>query len=64
MKLPYACAALVALASSAQAGDARLNDCLKMSKEVSAALEKAQSELSAAEERWLELEMLREELGL
>ena len=30
--------------------------------EASAKLEKAQAELSASEERWLELEMLREEL--
>jgi ATP-binding cassette subfamily F protein uup len=30
--------------------------------DASAKLEKAQAELSASEERWLELEMLREEL--
>ncbi|MCS0494128.1 ATP-binding cassette domain-containing protein [Ancylobacter sp. MQZ15Z-1] len=50
------------LAEKMQAPDLYTKDPAGFAK-TSAALEKAQGELSKAEEQWLELEMLREELG-
>ncbi|MBS7541960.1 ABC-F family ATP-binding cassette domain-containing protein [Ancylobacter oerskovii] len=50
------------LAEKMQAADFYTRDPAGFAK-TSAALEKAQGELSRAEEQWLELEMLREELG-
>ncbi|WP_454685177.1 ABC-F family ATP-binding cassette domain-containing protein [Ancylobacter moscoviensis] len=65
-QLPKQIAALEAeiakLAGKMQAPDFYTKDPSGFAK-TSAALEKAQGELSKAEEQWLELEMLREELG-
>ena len=60
---------IVALAARVRALHERLDDPglygrdRKTFEDASAALAAAQTELAAAEEKWLELEMLREELG-